>query len=60
MPTPKPTEPGPDPSTFAGRRAENQRREAAGEVKPERRRTTIRAGVDTPQPTIEGVRRVRA
>jgi hypothetical protein len=40
-------------STFASRRAEREAREAAGETPPERRRTSLRAGHDAPQPVME-------
>ncbi len=50
MPTEKPIQS--KPSSFATRRAEREAREAAGEIPPEHRRTSFRAGHDAPQPTL--------
>ena len=41
------------PSTFTTRRAEREAAEAAGVTAEPRKRTTIRAGNDAPQPHLE-------
>lgn len=47
------------PSTFASRRAQREAQEAAGEMPPERRHTSFRAGIDV-ESRLVVINRVRA